>query len=679
MRMRKFISRLGVVFLGLVLFIFFFLIGASLTDTTPRLVLNASGLDKWEYQARRQSTFFYADGQPMTAIGYKRVYSSDFPEFLKAAAVAVEDRRFYEHNGLDTKSIGRAIWINLREGTRAQGASTITQQLARTLFLNQDKTYSRKIKEVLIATALEEKFSKQEILSMYLNEVYMGRGCSGLASAAQAYFSRDIGKLSAAELCMLVGLIQAPEFYNPDTNWEGLKTRQEVVINVLAEQGILSVEEADRLKEEPLPVVEHSVQPPPHPYLVSYLIWKMEEMVGKERLYQGGLNIYTTIDRAMQTAAENALAQGIVNLNRRGVTARDGALVSLDSSNGAVRAMVGGVDFARNQLNMAVLPRQPGSAVKPLYYAAAINEGLLKADTKVNNRPRDFNGYRPTNGNSSAPGEATVHDALVQSYNVASVEVLNRLGLDKACQYLRSFGVTTLQEDDRHLALGLGGMSKGISPLELAAAYAAFPAEGTTHGHFTIERVLDQNNAELYRWKSSSRRVIKAGSARTVNSILRDVVRYGTGTRASLPIPSSGKTGTTTDSRDLWFVGYTSDLATAVWVGNSDSQPVTGTGVSGGAAAAPIWRQYMRTLFYQGRLESKPVRVPAVDPAPAPPAEPEPPSPDLPGDLPEEETEENEEESPDQPQDPGEPQTEPQPPESVPEPAETGEEATPPI
>lgn len=612
------LRKIGWTLAGIILFAVFFLVGVSLTQTTPQLILTVTGLDDWEYYPAQATTIYYRDGEPMAEVGYQRTNVQDFPPFLKDAVVAVEDRRFYQHNGLDTKSIGRAIYINLLEGSKAQGGSTITQQLARTLFLTQEKTFTRKIKEVLLAVALEEKFTKDEILAMYLNEIYMGRGCAGFACAAKAYFNKDVWSLNQAEISLLVGLIQSPEHYNPETNWEGLKLRQDTVVNVLVEQGLLDAAQAEQIKNQQVTIADPPARQKPHPYLVNYVVWKMENMVGKERLYQGGMSIYTTIDRTMQNQAETALINNMRSIGWRGIKAQDGALISLDPATGAIRALVGGVDFSKNQLNMAMLPRQPGSAIKPLYYAAAVNEKLITSDTVINNKPRDFGGYQPTNSNTWAPDEVTVSEALARSYNVASVEILNRLGLDKAFQYLQDFGVTSLQEGDRHLALGLGGMQQGISPAELAAAYTAFPAQGVVHDYYVIEQVVDRNNKEIYTHKPTGRRVISKRTAQIMDKMLGEIVSWGTGTPAAIPIRSAGKTGTTTDSRDLWYVGYTNDLVTAVWIGNSDGSPVTGRGVSGGSLAAPVWRNYMSSLYYRGLLEQKPVRLPQQEPAQEP-------------------------------------------------------------
>lgn len=235
--MKKLFNGLALAAVGLLIFVVSFFIGASLTETMPRVMLYATGINQWEYQPRSQSVIYYSDGQVMTRLGYQRVYSDSFPALMEQAVVAVEDKRFYEHSGLDARGIGRAIIKNLQAGNKAEGGSTITQQLARTLFLSQEKTYTRKIKEVFLATAIEEKYGKDAILNMYMNEIYMGRGCSGLPCAAQSYFGKDVINLNQAEICMLVGLIQSPEYYAPERNYTGMKERQETVVDVLVEQG----------------------------------------------------------------------------------------------------------------------------------------------------------------------------------------------------------------------------------------------------------------------------------------------------------------------------------------------------------------------------------------------------------------------------------------------------------
>lgn len=604
--MKDLFAKLVLGFAGLILFAVFFLIGASLTHSMPSILLVTTGINRWEYQPREQTVLYYSDGQEMSRIGYKRVYSEDYPEFLKEAVVAVEDRRFYQHSGLDARGIGRAIWKNIRAGDKVEGGSTITQQLARTLFLSQEKTYSRKVKEVFIAVSLEEKYGKEAILNMYLNEIYMGRGCAGMASASWSYFNKDIFSLNKAEICMLVGMIQAPEYYSPDRNFEELKKRQETVVDILVSQGLISADQGETIKQQPLYIEEFKTEQKRHPYFMAYVTQQLQEMLGTARLYQGGFKIYTSLDRRMQEAAEKTVIKHVRSIEYRGISASDIALVSVDPYTGGIKALVGGVDYERNQVNMAVAPRQPGSAIKPLYYAAAINEGIIELDTVVNNKPRDFGGYCPQNY-APAPEKVTAREALVNSYNVASVEILNRLGIEKACNYLERLGISPIDKEDKNLALALGGMSKGVSLLQMTAAFAVFPNRGEYHPYYVVERIEDYTGKMIYKNKVRSERVISSNTALLMDDVLKDVVRYGTGKNAAIAIRSGGKTGTTSASRDLWYVGYIQELVTAVWVGNSDGSEVKGYGGFGGTVSAPIWRDYMNILYYGWVLKERPV------------------------------------------------------------------------
>ncbi|HPT68962.1 MAG TPA: PBP1A family penicillin-binding protein [Syntrophomonas sp.] len=611
----KFITKMALGLGAIILFLLFFYVGVSLTNTTPKIAKFMTGINNWEYEVQGQTAVYYNDGKKMGNLGYQREYSEDFPKFMKDAVVAVEDKRFYEHHGFDSRSIGRAIYANIKAGSKAEGGSTITQQLARTLFLSQEKTYWRKVKEVFIASAIEDKYSKDAILNMYLNEIYMGRGCTGMGIAARAYFGKDVFDLSKAEITALVGIIQSPEYYSPGNNLEGLKKRQQVVVNILEEQGLLTSQEGQSIVKEELHFEPFHQNLSAHPYYMTYLAKQLEKQVGAQKLYQGGLKIYTTIDSRMQKAAEYAVVKQAATFVARGVTAKDVALAAVDPQTGAVRAMVGGVEWDKNQINMAVEPRQPGSAIKPLYYAAAINEGVINADTKLNNKPRSFNGYAPNNY-AVSPEETTVRLAIVNSYNVASVEVLDMLGVDKAIKYLEKYGVSSITKDDHNLALGLGGMSRGISPLEMATAYTMFPNGGKISPYYSIERIVGSNEEVIFEGRSSSKKVIDSSTAATMDSILKAVVAYGTGTPAQIAIRSGGKTGTTTQSRDLWFMGYTSQLCTAVWVGNSDNKPVGGSRVSGGGTSAQVWRDFMNRLISQGVL-SVPANQQPLEQAPA--------------------------------------------------------------
>ncbi|QGU00217.1 Multimodular transpeptidase-transglycosylase [Candidatus Syntrophocurvum alkaliphilum] len=605
----KIISKIAVMIAGVVIFVLFFFIGASITQTTPRLILMATGINDWEYIPKEQSIIYYNDETEMERIGYKRLYSDEFPQFMKDAIVAVEDRRFYQHLGFDAKGIGRALWMNIQTGTKAEGGSTITQQLSRTVFLTQERTYTRKIKEIFIATALEEKFSKDEILNIYLNEIYMGRGSSGMGAAARYYFAKDVMDLNRAQITMLVGIIQAPEFYNPENNFEGVRSRQQTVINILVDDGILSEEEGKKIAVQDLNIIPRESIQTKHPYYMAYLTSILEKDIDNEQLHRGGLKIYTTINSQMQNTAETTVKNHANQIKNRGIDANDIALVSIDPRNGSIRAMVGGVDFSRSQINMAVRPRQPGSAIKPLYYAAAMEHLLIEPDSVVNNKETDFGDYRPVNYSAAAPEEVSIREALVRSHNVASVEILSKLGVNRAVSYLREMNITSIEEDDIHLALGLGGMTKGISPLQLTSAYTIFPNKGQLVKAYTIKRIEDEDGRQLYMHRNQSKNIIRSNTATQMDSLLRNVVDYGTGTAAQIPITSGGKTGTTTDSRDLWYVGYTSELVTSLWVGNTDNRAITGFGVSGGGVAAPIFRDYMNTLYWLNIFEERPSPV----------------------------------------------------------------------
>lgn len=608
----KLLTKIGIFLAAVFLFAFFFFIGVSLTQTTPRVVNFFTGISTWEYQVQGQTVVYYSDGEEMGKIGYQRQYSEDFPEFLEKAVVAVEDSRFYEHQGFDAKSIGRAIYNDIRAGSKAEGGSTITQQLARTLFLSNEKSFSRKIKEIFIAVSIEDKYSKDAILNMYLNEIFVGRGCSGMATAANIYFGKDVSKLNKAEMTILAGIIQSPGWYSPDTNLEGLKSRQQTVVDVMVDQGIITAAEGQTIMKTKLYFKNYEPYTAKHPYYMSYLAAILEDKIGSQKLYGGGLKIYTTIDSRMQTAAESSVTANAKSFSSRGITAKDIALVSIDPSTGSIRALVGGANWSKNQVNMAVLPRQPGSVIKPLYYAAAINEGVIKADTVLNNKKRDFNGYSPDNY-SSSPEKVKASDALIHSYNVASVEVLNKLGVEKAVKYLTAYGITTVQKDDHNLALGLGGMSKGISPLQMAAAYCVFPNQGKVPGIHTVSKIVDARKKVIYEDDSVSNRVISTGTAKTMDTILKAVVSSGTGSNARVAIASGGKTGTTegapgkNTAHDLWYMGYTSELVTAVWVGNSDNTEIKGFGTYGGTVAGPVWRDYMNRLISRGVFKEAPV------------------------------------------------------------------------
>ncbi|MGE5381769.1 MAG: PBP1A family penicillin-binding protein [Methylocystaceae bacterium] len=622
--MNKGIIWLKAMFTAVLIFAGFFILGAGLQVGLSQYLLHG-GLKQYSYQPPAQTALYTADNEVLMQFGYERLQLDSYPELIRKSVVAMEDRRFYSHGGIDPQGMLRALWVDIKIGKKAQGASTITQQLARTLFLTNEKTMMRKTREIVIATALEKKYSKDEILTMYLNEIYMGRGVSGVGAAARKYFDKRVDELNVSEIAYLIAMIASPEHFSPDHDFAALKKRQETVLEVMEKDNLITAEQTAAAKNEPVTIIdkndrEVTLYPGSgsktvrftkdvgrrmqHPYITVYILNYLKSEYGEDAVYRGGLKVYTTVNERMQGAAEQAIDKqswkAVANAN-------DAALVSVEPGTGAVRAMVGGTDFNTNQINMAVAPRQPGSAIKPMIYAGALDSSLIDDNTVLNNIPRNFGGgYTPRNDSKNPPDQVTARMALVRSENVASVEVLNLLGVRNARRYLEQFGVTTLTDQDNNLAMGLGGLTRGISPLEMAAAYAALDDQGIWAEPYTIERIEEANGTILFEHSLNSRQVISSDASRMITSMLRSVVSYGTGTNAQIYIPSAGKTGTTSGRRDLWFVGYTSRLSTAVWVGNSNNKS-TGAGVAyGGRACAPVWRNYYNQLLAEGILETTP-------------------------------------------------------------------------
>ncbi|MGE5450054.1 MAG: transglycosylase domain-containing protein, partial [Methanomassiliicoccales archaeon] len=415
----------GLIFAG------FFILGAGMQVGLSQYLLHG-GLKQYSYQPPAQTALYTADNETLMQFGYERLQLDSYPELLKKSVIAVEDRRFYTHGGIDPQGMLRALWVDIRMGKKAQGASTITQQLARTLFLTNEKTVMRKTKEIVIATALEKKYSKDEIVTMYLNEIYMGRGVSGVGAAAKKYLDKDVETLNLSETSYLIAMIASPERYSPDHDFAALKRRQETVLTVLLKDNLITEDQAAAARNASVYLKKQDDQEVNlypgsgsltihftrdvgrkmrHPYYTLYVLNYLKSEYGEEAVYRGGLKVYTTVNSQMQDAAEEAIEKEPWKAVAK---ARDAALVSVEPGTGAVRALVGGVDFNTNQINMAITPRQPGSAIKPLIYASAIDRNLIDDNTVLNNLPRDFGGgYTPRNDNKSFPEQVTARIALV--------------------------------------------------------------------------------------------------------------------------------------------------------------------------------------------------------------------------------------------------------------------------
>ncbi len=512
------------------------------------------------------------------------------PPHVVDAVVAIEDARFWQHPGLDPIGIARALLVNLRRGRPAQGASTITQQLARNLFLTPEKTILRKVQEAVYALVLEARYSKQEILELYLNEAYFGEGAYGIAAASQVYFGKPAESLTLAEGALLAGLLQAPSRYTPYRNPEGARDRRDVVLARMEELGMIGPRERAAAQQEPVALAPRRAGRAP--YFADYVAAWLRERFDAATLSRAGLRVRTTLDPRVQEAAEKALGD------------HQGAIVVLDVATGAIRAMVGGRDYRESQFNRAVdAVRQPGSAFKPFVFAAALERGW-QMNHLVEDVPRSYGGYAPRNFRDEYWGPVTMKQALSRSLNNGAVWLLREIGVTAGVEMAERLGISTLTPDDRHLGLALGGLKYGTTPLEMAAAYLPFASGGIRREPFAVLEVTDASGKVYYRHRPASRRVLSEEVAYFITDMLREAVERGTGTAAAIGRPQAGKTGTADHQVSAWFVGYTPELVASVYVGNDDGSPLSG---GGGTLAAPIWGRLMAEALRGRPVQDFPV------------------------------------------------------------------------
>jgi len=666
-----------------------------------------------QYQPSQVSRVYSDDRQVVGQFYVERrlkTQLADVPQQLTQAVIAVEDARFFEHPGLDIIGIARAVWTNLRRGGKVEGASTITQQLARSLFLSTERTYSRKIRELILAYKMELILSKEEILELYLNQIYFGQGAYGVVAAAQTYFGKGLPELTLGEAALLAGLPKSPNNYSPYKNLERAKKRQEHVLTRMEEAGFITLEQRLDALTKPLllrrPGAEQIA-----PYFVEYVRQHLMGKYGETMVYKGGLEIFTTLNVEMQKAAEQALYRGLRELDKRqgwrgpigtqdittlpppgpppsqekplqpgelvqGVVVKigreavqvqvgtilgqllyddmawakrrlkgkdpvkdavtlptvknllkpgdvievslmkvekhttyfqleqtpvvEGALVAVDPRNGSIRAMVGGYDFARSEYNRVITARrQPGSAFKPIIYATAFNDGLNPATVVLDspviyeNEEEPEKTWKPDNYGKRFHGPVSLREALIHSHNVATVKLLEKIGIKPVVEFANTLGITSPLNQDLSLALG----SSGITPLEMVSAYAVFANQGYKLQPYAVSTVQDANGQPLEQILFEPQQVITKETAYLITNVLEDVIQKGTGQLAkTIERSVAGKTGTTNDFTDAWFIGYTPNLATAVWVGFDDIRTL-GETESGAHAALPIWLEFMQAAL----------------------------------------------------------------------------------
>ncbi len=561
------------------------------------------------YEPPSQATRIYAANGELIASLYREnrqiVSLADIPPVLRQAVLASEDERFFTHRGIDPRGMVRAMWRNVREGELVEGGSTITMQLARTLFLSQERTVTRKISEVMLAIEIERRLTKEEILERYLNQIYFGRGAYGVEMAARVYFGKSVKAITLPEAALLAGLVRAPSIYDPYRNFRLAKQQQEIVLARMAASGHVSTDEAARARAAQLtlaPATNAGLAGIRAPYFISYVMPKLLETYGEDQVYKGGLRVYTTLDTRLQAAAEKAVVQGIEAAGRAKLRIEQGALVAVDAHTGAVRAMIGGVDFAASQFNRAwQARRQPGSAFKVFVYTAAIAEGVpptrILDDSPVTYTIAGAPDWSPKNYDRAFSGPVTLRRALERSINVPAAKMTHELGPRRVAEIARAMGIESPLQP--HLSLALG--SADVTPLEMASAFATLANGGLRAQPMAIVRVTDAKGRVLEDHRPLRRVGIPADVAYVMTDILKGVIRQGTGTAANIGRPAAGKTGTTDDYRNAWFIGYTPRLSTAVWVGNDDNTPTNR--VTGGMIPARIWAAFMRAATSEDPVE----------------------------------------------------------------------------
>lgn len=520
---------------------------------------------------------------------------TNIPKDLQNAFIATEDVRFYDHIGIDPRGIMRAAWSTITNRSISEGASTITQQLARNALLTQDRTLKRKIQEAFLALQIERQFTKTEILEMYMNQIYFGQGAYGVEAAAHVYFGKGVKDLNLAECAMLAGLPQSPNYYSPLSNLKAAKERQAVVLDQMAKYEYISQAKADETKAQELKLVTKAAGSSHEAsYFIDYVSQQMIDKYGADAVYKDGLKIYTTLDLDMQRAAEKAMSQlPVYTTDTKGIKQPQGALVALDPHTGYIKAMVGG--RGNDQFNRAVLAeRQPGSAFKPFVYLTAIESGLSPA-TIIDDSPVSFGSWSPINYDGRYHGRVTLRVALEQSLNVVAVKLAQQVNPDKVLYYAQLLGISTMvttgNTNDRNLAMALGGLTRGVIPLEIVSAYGVLANQGVRVDPVSIIKVVDRNGKILEQNQPREKAVINERSAYVLTDMMRGVVNHGTGAGANIGRPAAGKTGTTNDYKDAWFVGFTPDLAAGVWMGfDSDGYL---NGVTGGTIPATIWHDFM--------------------------------------------------------------------------------------
>nr|WP_275889021.1 PBP1A family penicillin-binding protein [Desulforhopalus vacuolatus] len=522
---------------------------------------------------------------------------SQMSKYLAPAFIAAEDGAFFEHGGLDFFSMLRALLNNLQSGRRGQGGSTITQQVTKSILLTPEKTWIRKIREAILATRIDREFSKAEILQIYLNQIYLGEGAFGVEAAAQTYFGKSAAQLNLGECALLAGLPQAPSRYSLFDHEARAAERQRYVLNRMTADGYITPKQARVVWAMPVHLNRHRQRAgEQNGYYLDEVKKQARELIGAP-LQTSGARIYTWLDSALQKRALQAVAQGIAGVKARaggGSTGKtpEAALVALETKTGRVRALIGGASFAASPFNRATQAHRPaGSTFKPFLYAAALKAGW-RSDSRILDAPLSIRGgngriWTPKNYNNKYLGEVTLLQALTQSLNTAAVRLMRRVGWEETVAIATQAGIPVKMPQDLSLALG----AVDLSPLQLTSAYTIFADHGIYHPPSFISKIVLEDG-RIIRPQGVSQRVLSKNIAAEMQGMLHNVVVHGTGNKAWIPGILGGKTGTSDNSRDAWFVGFTRKMVAGVWIGYDYNQPMGHE--SGGRTAAPVWHMLMK-------------------------------------------------------------------------------------
>ncbi|MBD2178518.1 PBP1A family penicillin-binding protein [Pseudanabaena sp. FACHB-1998] len=531
---------------------------------------------------------------------------------LKRSVLAMEDAYFYTHKGIDPSGIGRAVLANFNAGGTVEGGSTLTQQLVKNLFLSNERSLNRKVAEAVLAMRVEQVFTKEQILEMYLNQVFLGKNTNGAETASQNYFGKSAADLTLGESAMLAGTIQAPSVFNPVDNFAEAKKRQGLVLDRLLELGWSTPTEVKAAKAQKIVIRKQGIsyEASRVPYVSQAVTAELEEKFGKDVVLQGGLRVQTTIDLKLQRIAEEVAAEGHKDLVDRGAYADQLALVAVDPRTGFVKALVGGVgDFDKNQFNRAVLARrQLGSSFKPFVYYAAFATGNYTPDSVIDDSPMTIpdgdEPYVPRNYDNKFSGSISIRQAIAVSRNIPAIKLGIEVGNDNVIAICRKLGINSPLKPVVSLPLG----AADVTPMEIAGAYAVFASGGYKSKTTLIARVTDRNGNLVLDNTPKPELILDPIAVSYLTDALRGVITNGTATEAQLSEgrPVAGKTGTTSDFRDAWFVGYVPQLSVAIWIGNDDYSPMA-NGVTGGVYVVPIWRKFMERALAGQPIEQFPV------------------------------------------------------------------------